>query len=512
MAGNTVAFADDGAFIRADEAGVVRYINKRSLNMQHDRGMGFTLQSDDYKAYYDMNNVTSPAVAGVAELLETFQAWMQASSTGGGGGGGEVASEVVVLNTVSVTGSVQVAASSNVHSVQVTGGQVGVTAHNNVPIPIDGTVSIANIHRCPFGDLRVAERSLIMEVKSCFGISGLRDIVMTQAQGSVTNNPGDPEYQLLTSGGADHAELRTAERGRCIAGIGADVGIAVRVGALPTGSMVYDWGLFDEQNGFFFRLCSTGLSVVVRRAGVDAEIPQASFNGTPCNINMDDGHIYNIVFSWDGYGKVNFVVHNNVSSNAVLTVIHTYVPTSATSLENPNLPVSARIVNNGTAARGQLFVAGRQYSVIGKYNPLYRINSVVRVAAPVNSLANFTHVISVRRKQGYIGNGIKVSGLDAIASTNQIIQLRTGATLTGANFQPLQDQLDNETALQQDQSTSSVSGGVVIWTGIVDRSTAQRLEDFTYVLTEFKAVTVCAKAISQANGTLTCCLRLSEEW
>lgn len=540
---SSVSFYDDGVFIRAEEAGVVRYINKRGLNMQHNQGTGFTLQTDDFKSYYDITNVVTPLVQSVNDLLELFQVWAARDVVGPSG------ANVVITNTsnepVSITGAIEISnhplnpvpiigevilsnsasnyVIANIESALTIGntsnqpvpvlGSVSVVNTSNSPVHMTGIVEMSHVHRCPFGDIQTAERTIVMELKSCFGLTSLRDTVVTQGTGSVINAVGSPEYTLQTSGASDIARLQSAERGRYIAGIGAEIGVGVRFGIFPTGNMYYDWGLFDDSNGFFFRYRSTGLSVVILRGGVETETPQAGFNGTPLTIDFLDGHIFNIVFSWYGYGKIKFIAQNNTSPSQIETILHTYTPSRVTSVQNPNLPLTARIVNAGTAAPGRLFVAGRQYSVIGKYSPIYRINSALRLSASVTGVGGgFVHMLSVRRKSGYMGSGIKVSGMDLIASTSQIIQLRTSTALTGAVWDRLPDQLDSETALEVDTSASAVTGGIVIWTGLVDRSVATKLEDFTYVLTEQHNVTVLAKGITNVVGNLSCCLRLSEEW
>lgn len=379
-------------------------------------------------------------------------------------------------------------------------------------------VIIENVTRAPYGEWRVAEKTLVIELKSCAGKSTLRDIDVVTGTGTISNNVGDPEYTLTTSGSNDSTILYSAERGRYISGIGAEVGIGIRIPNPPTGNQVYRWGMFDSNDGFFFQLNTSGLACVIRRNGSDNIVPNAQFNGDWSSIqnswHPDDGFIYNIMFSWYGYGSVNFIIQNKPNIIHPYTRIHTFDPTDQTSIKNPNLPVCASITNGGTTGTGRMFVAGRQYSVIGKYVPIYRLNASYRSTVSINSTTVFIPILSIRRKNGFNGIAVKVSGMDLIGSTNQIVQLRTGATLTGASWSNLPNQLSSETVMENDLSATAMTGGAVIWTGIIsqDRSAVQKLEDFTFVLSEYNPVTVCAMGISQINGTATCCLRFSEEW
>jgi hypothetical protein len=70
-----VAFYDDGNYLRVEEASVVRYINKQGVSMQHDRTGGFYIQSDDYKAYFNLESVVAPSVTGLAQLIEVLRLW-----------------------------------------------------------------------------------------------------------------------------------------------------------------------------------------------------------------------------------------------------------------------------------------------------------------------------------------------------------------------------------------------------------------------------------------------------
>ena len=102
-----------------------------------------------------------------------------------------------------------------------------------------------------FDELRVAQKTPIVELTSVYGLSSLRDAVTTTGAGTVTNDA--TEYNLSnTASGADSAILESVLRGRYEPGFAGEAGIGVRIPTLPTGNQVGRWGLFDSQNGAFF--------------------------------------------------------------------------------------------------------------------------------------------------------------------------------------------------------------------------------------------------------------------
>lgn len=120
-------------------------------------------------------------------------------------------------------------------------------------------------------------------------------------------------------------------------------------------------GLFNAENGLFFQLEGTTLSVVVRSfvtgSAVDTAIPQASWNidvmdGTgPSGKTLDitKGQIFLLDFQWLGLGRVRFgffidgclhYVHETMSANVISSVYMT----------SPVLPIRYEIENTSNVA------------------------------------------------------------------------------------------------------------------------------------------------------------------
>lgn len=390
----------------------------------------------------------------------------------------------------------------------------------------DKSVEINNLPMSAFDEVRTVERSKVIELKSIFGKSNLRDIY-TEVGGTITNNIGDSTFSLNVSGATDNVILRSAERSRYVAGIQGEVGMAVKVPLTLTGNQVIKVGLFDTNNGFYFRQSSSGVEFAILRVGVETIIPRDIWNvdkldGTGRSgvvLDLSKGIIVRILFSWYGYGAIKFTINltdpkTNIQTNYLAHVFQS--PDALTSVANPNLPLSVSLSNNGTAATTSVQVAGRQFSVMGKYEPITRINSNIVVGRSINSLTTFIPMISIRRKAGYEGNAISKFIADFIASHDLVIQIRVGTTLTGAVFSTTYNSTAaDDTAIESDTTATTVTGGIPIWTGLVDGSnttTVSYFEGLSFNLSEFQILTLMARGVSSTNANVTSVLRWTEEW
>lgn len=387
--------------------------------------------------------------------------------------------------------------------------------------------SVVNLPKTAFDELRVAERSLVIELKSIYGKSTLRDNYIEIGGGTIVNNIGDSEYTLNVTGNSDVAWLQSAERGRYVAGLQGEVGIAARLTNPLIGNQTFCIGLFDNSNGFYYKYTSNALYACILRDGTEiSAVPQSewnidSFNGTgPSGVTLNpyDGNIYNVRFTWYGYGDIEFRV-NTANADLIQSswLGHVYNPLSQTSVKNPNLPLSVKLESNGTTGTQSAKVAGRQYSLLGKYNPIYRLNSSYRVGVNVSSTTTFIPIMSIRRKQGYLGNSIKAFECDMTSGAEMIIQFRTSATLTGDSYTTPNDTNANDTAVEYDASATAVTGGVPIWTGLISGETRASNKTsllISYDLTNFNPMTICAKLVTATPGgaILNTVLRWTEEW
>lgn len=374
------------------------------------------------------------------------------------------------------------------------------------------STAVTNLRKTPFGELSVAAKTPVIELKSMFGKSALRDIYTTSAGGSVTNAVGDGEYRVRVQGASGSAVMQSTERGRYIAGHGAEVGIGLRMPVVPAGGQAVKWGLFDESNGFYYIHDAAGLGVCVLRDGVETRIvPSAS-------LDVTTGHIYQVMFSWYGYGEVRFVVSTRDAQGLEQeqVVMHTYFADGQTSVKNPNLPIRVEVTSGAGDGAGDVsaYVSGRQYSVLGAYLPIRRINAAYRAGVAVTTTGSFQHVLTVRRKAGFASNAVKLDSLDYVASAYMVLQLRVNTAVSGGSYGNIPEQDAGETVMEVNETATGASGGLVVWTAIAptDRVGAQQVSALSYNLPEYQTLALFARALDNGNGSLTAVLRWSEEW
>lgn len=97
-----------------------------------------------------------------------------------------------------------------------------------------------------------------------------------------------------------------------------------------------------------------GIFLAIRRAGVDTVIPQSSWNvnllvGTGPSgeiLNLAKDNIFQFLYSWYGYGVIEFrvVLPNPITLAQEVITVHRYYTTGHTSLTDPNLPLRAEIL------------------------------------------------------------------------------------------------------------------------------------------------------------------------
>lgn len=388
-----------------------------------------------------------------------------------------------------------------------------------------------------FDELRVARKSPVIELTSVYGVSALRDIVTVNGGGTVTNT--STEYVVSTAAGAsDFAILDSAERGRYEPGYGCEAGIGVRIPTAPAGGQFARWGLYDSQNGAFFGTASTGVFVAVRRGGADTVIPQASWNVDPLNgtgpsgatLNLAKGNIFQIVFTWYGYGIIEFrvVLPDPTTGAQEVVTVHRFNPVGQTSFIDPNLPLRAEVNNNGTGAAFSLFVGGRQYSIIGKFDPVFRITSERRTVTNVTS--TLVPLISFNRKPVFPAGSarpnsvqINLEAVEILTDADLAFQILVGGTVNGTfvNFPTATTNIPtNETALLVNTTATSITGGEVVYQGLaaagVSEETSRVLvsqELLDFEVPDNLIVTLAVATLGAGgSNTVTAVFRVTENW
>lgn len=385
--------------------------------------------------------------------------------------------------------------------------------------------TVTNFPINSYGELQVVERTKVLELKSIYGTTEIRDKYETTGAATITNVIGDAEYKLTTTtASGDVAKLSSRQYGKYVAGIEAQVGVGLRIGSPLniTGDSRVVWGLFtdNENNGLYYYYDGTGFGVGYKRDNVAIETPQSAFNvdkldGTgKSGIDLDftKGYIYQITFSWYGYGVLKYsVVSLDPSGTANSFLCHVVDP-SGLSVKTPHMPIVVKSTNSTTTDAFDVFVSGRQYSVLGNYEPIFRLVSAFRLEEPIT--ATFEHILSIRKKSNYLELPCYIESVSVLSDSDVLVQIRTGASLTAPSYQTPQNVSVSETGVEYDVSSTAISGGNALWSTFVsgtrnDNSTNSL--PIRFELLEQQPISVVCRTIS-GNATISTIVKWVEEW
>lgn len=328
-----------------------------------------------------------------------------------------------------------------------------------------------------FNEQQTAEFSPIIELDSSNGLSTVyRDTVTTTGSANVTNSNGEHNLSTGTTAGST-AKLRTKERGRYQPGIQGLVGIAVRRPTAMSSDQEIRWGYFDDTDGFIFGEDSTGIFVRHRHNSTDEDkVYQPDWNvdtldgsgdsNNPSGLSLDQTlvNIFRINFAWYGQGPAEMQILTVGAKNRPrLLTVHRFGQLSGEPiLANPKLPINAEADNGTTTTDVNLFVVGRHFAVIGRYNPNRRNTSQDRLG--VSTSTTVIPLVTFKKKtdRESQAKSTKINGINVLTDTNSIASIILGGSLTNASFGAPSGIDASETALQVDTSATAISGGTVI--------------------------------------------------
>tara|TARA_R110000787_G_scaffold164317_1_gene277432 strand:- start:8 stop:1267 length:1260 start_codon:yes stop_codon:yes gene_type:complete len=396
-----------------------------------------------------------------------------------------------------------------------------------------GSVRVQLQNETQFGEVLTASRTPIIELNSAYGTSALRDrieLIGTGSKDDVNGTITTGEVYLSTGATAgSSACVISAATGRYIPGYSAEIGIGVRLPTVPTTDQAIRWGgtTQTKSDGFHYKYTSAGMAVVRRRGGVEVEsVAQADWNidkldGTGASgytLDVTKGHIYQIEYTWYGYGAIRFQIVGTTAGNRQRPIpVHeiTIGTFSGTSVTDPSLRLFVD-TDNGTEAKDiDVYFGGRQYSIIGDYIPKYRYTGDTRTSTAVTT--TLTPLISFRHKTNYLNRSLRIHTYN-LYNTGATIPVKvfimSGGTVTGGSWVTPTQYAAAETGVEVNTSSTSFSGGNVLFAGDFvgpARDGGIALENLTLDLPVGDPVTLAAVAFS---GSQACYagFRLREEW
>lgn len=377
-----------------------------------------------------------------------------------------------------------------------------------------------------FDELFIASAYSLFDLKSIYPISALRDRVTTASGGTVTQAAA--EFSVVTDNtGASEASLQSVERARYVAGHDGLAGIAVRVEGMPTGNQEIEWGNTDFQNGLAIGIDANGMFVRLYSGGSVVEEQRRGdwLNARTDELDPQRTTIYRIQYRWYGAGPFRVSVSGTEPSGRGTKLSLTTVKGNIASgpvTQDPNQPITVRARNLGTTGNPlDVRVMGRQYFVLGDYNPNRRVIGEYRLGQSIGT--SFVPLIAYRPRLGiYRSVSRKLSGMSITASGDDVLwQIRLYSAITGGSWAaPSDTDSGAESAVEVNASATSLTGGVQIFggdfisAGSGRTSTANNTDLPTLDLPSESAsdiVVLCGRAVS-SNATVNSIFRLAEEW
>lgn len=247
-------------------------------------------------------------------------------------------------------------------------------------------------------------------------------------------------------------------------------------------------GYFDQNNGLFFQLSGTTLSVVVRSfvtgAAVDTVINQANWNldkldGTGASgVTFDSSkvQIFIIDFQWLGTGRIRFGFIIGGTVIYVHQVLNANIATSV-FMSTPNLPVRYEISNSGAGPAANLIHICASVITDGIQDDTGFLQSVDRGATSLVTLndANIYPLIAIRLKSTHQMADIDQINFSAVCTSDSIFRyalvlnptiVGTALSFTGITNSAIEAQVNTTNA-------TTITGGTQLLSGYVDASPNQ---------------------------------------
>lgn len=392
-----------------------------------------------------------------------------------------------------------------------------------------------------FGDIEVIERRSVIDISSSFGTSILRDEIFTTGSGAVTEDPAATgEIHLETGTTASSTiDVRTAEYGRYVPGFSAQAGMGIRIpDPLPTTGEIR-WGYYDEVNGFYFGYDGDQGELFVARLkdGSESErIYRSNWNGANIDEELGrapgdpwtptEGDIYQIDFSWYGYGIIVFsVITQTDDTRAPVTPtqdairLHALDVNQETSTSDPNEPIRIEADNEGTTDNIEVYFGGRQFSIYGNSPADERITAETRAGQTIANGA-WTYIMSWQRADpnNDANSSLDVEGIDFGIDQTARLALLINPNISGTSYGTPSLTNPNETLLDVSVTGTfnGIGDGTKIWEGSLRVSGTGQAQasidaDITAQLGQNNTLVLVAQGIG-GTGTAISTLRMIEDW
>lgn len=383
-----------------------------------------------------------------------------------------------------------------------------------------------------FQELVVAEKDTVFSLESSNGVSILRNVTETSGSASIPQEPQDGEIQMTTGTTASSvAVLETAQRGRYTPGKAAEAGIAIRFpNGVPTGDEEVKWGPFDDDDGAYFGVDSTGLFVARKRNGTEENrVYKANWNGQNFSqivgqdIDLSVGFIFQITYTWYGYGPIAFEIipidkswdPDTQGFRQTRVLVHSESIDGQTSITDPDMPIRVESTNGSDTTDLEVRVGGRQYSILGSRDERKRF---VTGRAPTQSnISGWNFLASMRRKTGERSRGLKLDSVTVITDDYTEFGVFLDPSISSTSYAAPENVPASETSTEVSQTGSFDNAQPIykVWNVITDQSkkdTTDRVRGIDLNIPREQAIVLGARPLNGTSPTVAGALTLVEDW
>lgn len=396
----------------------------------------------------------------------------------------------------------------------------------------------------PYGDARNVEKRVVIDLKGNIlgtqGVSSLWDRTSSVSGGTVTqsgvaSSSSGAELQLATTtSSTSSALLQSIERGIVPSSYGCECAIAVRFASVLTSPQYARWGFNDQADGYFFQLTGSVLQVGYLQNSTATVVNQSSFNidpmdGTgPSGVTLDltKGIIYRILMGNSYQSVVWILVMTDTSGNQLNIPVH---QTSITTglIPYPHQPLRCELVNNTATTAGAMFVAERQFCVLGAPSTPQRVSSCWATTTLSTSGTGSINLLAVRKKSTGTKMVVYVHSIDCVVSNYPgILTVTMAATPTftpgGTTYSSPNGSTASESALEMVEATATsgttsftVTGGTAVYSSMVGPATMLTADLSSLQLCLHDQEVMCISIRSSQSSSCTVnglVVRYSERW
>lgn len=274
-------------------------------------------------------------------------------------------------------------------------------------------------------------------------------------------------------------------------------------------------GITDGVDGFVFGCdgATFGLSIV--KDSSFTWHPQSTWNvdkmdgAGPSGMDIVETNlnVYQIQYQWLGAGQINYFIENDATG--VLVLVHSIKYTNrftVPSISNPTLPMSLHAENSGNTT--SLTINSSSMAAFNEGTPGNGgiINSTDLGELAYLSASNEDPIITIRNRATYFSktNRIQIKllsiGMSSDGTKNVTFRAYLNAALTGASFSDINT---NESVVEVDTSTSSITGGSKIFSEQLAKADAENINiaNFDIIMHPGDSITITAD--SSSNSTVS---------